>query len=45
MSGNKDIERKGILSDWDLSKYTEDMSTGTEPRQPDRTVCHLSPLS
>ncbi|PIL34283.1 hypothetical protein GSI_03058 [Ganoderma sinense ZZ0214-1] len=31
------IIRRGILSDWDLSKYKEDMMSGTEPRQPDRT--------
>ncbi|PIL34297.1 hypothetical protein GSI_03072 [Ganoderma sinense ZZ0214-1] len=34
---DKKTVRKGILSDWDLSKYKEDMMSGTEPRQPDRT--------
>ncbi|PIL36451.1 hypothetical protein GSI_00140 [Ganoderma sinense ZZ0214-1] len=33
---DKKTVRKGILSDWDLSKYKKDVS-GTEPRQPDRT--------
>ena len=34
--GSKTV-RRGILSDWDLSKYKEHMSDAG-PRQPDRTV-------
>ncbi|EJF58077.1 hypothetical protein DICSQDRAFT_149368 [Dichomitus squalens LYAD-421 SS1] len=34
---NGDIIRKGLLADWDLSKYKEYMIPGFGPRQPDRT--------
>ena len=30
--------RQGILADWELSKYREDMGESTKPRQPDHTV-------
>ena len=30
--------RRGILADWELSKYKEYMNMGLGPRQPDRTV-------
>ncbi|TBU36750.1 hypothetical protein BD309DRAFT_877769 [Dichomitus squalens] len=31
------IKRQGVLSDWDLSKYREDMARDARPRQPDMT--------
>ena len=35
--------RQGILADWELAKYKEDMDHSKEPRQPDVTVrCGLS---
>ena len=37
------IMRQGILADWELSKYKEEMGDSEEPRQPDLTVrCGLS---
>ena len=32
------VTRKGVLADWDLSKYKEYMVSGLGPRQPYRTV-------
>lgn len=42
VSPDGSLKRKGVLSDWELSKYRENMETGKGPTQPDHTVGYVT---